>query len=234
MFAIFRRELGSYFTSPVGYVVIAAFMVFNGLFFYVDCLYNGTSNMYSVFQSMFYILMFIIPLVTMRLFSEDKRSRTDQALLTSPVGIPSIVCAKFLSALAILALCLLGYIADGIVLSFVASPDWGVILGNIISMLLMGSAFISIGVFVSSLTESVIVAAVFSFAINALISMIDNITSTIPWGWLKDALNMISFQAKADNFSLGLVAFSDVVFFVSITFMFLFFTDRIIDRRRWA
>lgn len=234
MFAIYKRETGSYFTSPVGYIVIAAFMVFNGVFFYTNCLYSGMSNMTNVFHSMFYILMFIIPLVTMRLFSEDKRNKTDQALLTSPVGIPSVVFAKYLSALTILLCCLMGYVADGIIISFFASPDWGVILGNIISSLLIGSAFISIGVFVSSLTESVIVAAIVSFAINAFISMIDNITSTIPWNWLKDILMSVSFQQKSDTFSLGLVALSDVIFFLSISFMFLFFTDRIIDRRRWA
>ena len=234
MYAIFRRELASYFTSPVGYVVAAAFMVFNGIFFYVQCLFSGTSNMTSVFQSMFFIELFIIPLITMRLFAEDKHNRTDQALLTSPVGIASIVFAKFLSALALLLICLLSYAVDGLILSFVGSPDWGVIIGNMAADVLIGAAFISIGLLISSLTESVIIAAVLSFAANVLISMVDTIASTIPWEWMKSAVYSLSFQSRYNSFAVGLVSFSDIVFFLSVTVLFLFITDRIIDRRRWA
>ena len=200
MFSIFKRELSSYFTSPVGYVVAAAFMVFNGIFFYLQCLYTGTSNLYGVFQSMFFIVLFIIPLITMRLFAEDKKNKTDQALLTSPVGIPSIVCAKFFSAIVMLLICLSSYLIDGIILSCIASPDWSVLWGNVFAMVLMGSAFIAMGVFVSSLTENVIIAAIFSFALNVIISMIDTISSTIPWNWLK---NMLKRTYSISNCSIS-------------------------------
>ncbi len=234
MYAIFRRELASYFTSPVGYVVAAAFMVFNGIFLYVNCLFAGTSNMSTVFQSMFFIILFIIPLITMRLFAEDRHNKTDQALLTSPVNVGSIVCAKFFSALLLFAVCLTAFVIDGIILAFVGSPDWGVIIGNILAMALMGSSFIAIGIFISSLTESVIIAAVVSFAVNMVISMVDSIASTIPWDSLKSLVASLSFQSRYANFSLGIVSFSDVVFFLSVTVLFLFLTDRIVDRRRWA
>ena len=234
MYAIFRRELASYFTSPVGYVVAAAFMVFNGIFFYVQCLFSGTSSMTTLFQSMFFILLFLIPLITMRLFAEDKHNRTDQALLTSPVGIVSIVCAKFLSAVVLLLICLLSYVVDGLILTFVGSPDWGIIIGNIAAMAIMGAAFIAIGLFISSLTESVIIAAVLSFAANVLISMFDTIASTIPWEWMKNLVSSLSFQSRYNSFALGIFSFSDIIFFLSVTVLFLFLTDRIIDRRRWA
>ncbi|MBQ9461804.1 MAG: ABC transporter permease subunit [Clostridia bacterium] len=234
MYAIFRRELASYFTSPVGYVVTAAFMVFNGIFFYVQCLFTGTSSMTTVFQSMFFIMLFLIPLITMRLFAEDKHNRTDQALLTSPVGVASIVCAKFLSALVLLLICLLSYVVDGLILSFVGSPDWGIIIGNMAAIALMGSSFIAIGLLISSLTESVVIAAVLSFAANVLISMLDTIASTIPWDWMKSIVSSLSFQSRYNSFALGIVSFSDIVFFLSITVLFLFLTDRMIDRRRWA
>ena len=234
MFAIFKRELASYFTSPVGYVVTAAFMMFNGIFFYVQCLFTGTSNLYNVFQNMFGIVLFLIPLITMRLFSEDRKNRTDQALMTAPVRIVSVIFAKYLSALVLLAICLIAYITDGIILSFIASPDWGVIFGNMLAMLLMGSAFIAIGIFISSLTESVIIAAVFSFAANFVISLADTIASTVSWQWLSDLITSLSFQARYSNFTLGLVSLSDSVFFITVTLLFLFLTDRVIDRRRWA
>ena len=101
-------------------------------------------------------------------------------------------------------------------------------------MLLMGSAFIAIGIFISSLTENTIIAAVFAFMANVMISMVDSVASTVSWEPVRSLLNMISFQTKYRNFALGLISLSDVVFFVSIALLFLFFTDRITDRRRWA
>ena len=234
MFAILKRELSSYFSSPVGYVVIAAFMSFSGFFFYVQCLSTGTSNMYSVFQSMFFIVLFVIPLITMRLFSEDKKYKTDQALLTAPVSIPSIVIAKYLSALVMLLICLSSYIIEGLVLSFIASPDWSVIWGNVISMVLMGSSFIAIGLFISSLTENIVIAAVGSFAVNVVISMVDSISAMANTSFFKGILESLSFQTKFSNFALGIVSLSDVVFFISVAVIFLLFTDRVIERRRWA
>lgn len=234
MWAILKRELSSYFSSPVGYIVTAAFMCFSGFFFYVQCINTGTSNMYSVFQSMFFIVLFVIPLITMRLFSEDKKYKTDQALLTAPVSIVSIVLAKYLSALIMLLICLSSYLIEGIVLTFIASPDWSVIFGNIFAMILMGSAFIAIGLFISSLTENIIVAAMGSFAVNVIISLIDSISSTVTVPFLKSALEALSFEAKYSNFALGIVSFSDVVYFISIAGLFLFFTDRVIEKRRWA
>ena len=234
MFAILKRELSSYFSSPVGYVVTAAFMCFSGFFFYVQCLNAGTSNMYSVFQSMFFIVLFVIPLITMRLFSEDKKYKTDQALLTAPVSIPGIVIAKYLSALTMLLICLSSYLIEGIMLSFISSPDWSVIFGNVLSMVLMGSAFIAIGLFISSLTENIVIAAIGSFAVNVVISMIDSISSMMTVPFFRNILESLSFQSKYSNFALGIVSLSDVVFFVSIAFMFLLFTERVIERRRWA
>ncbi len=234
MSAIFKREFSAYFNLPVGYVVIAAFMFFSGIFFYVQCLYAGTTNMYYVFQSMFFIVLFVIPLITMKLFAEDKKQKTDQAILTSPVGIGAVVTAKFLSALALFAICLCSYIIEGLILSFMAQPDWSVILGNVIGMLFMGGAFISIGVFISSLTESVIVAAVFSFAVNVLISLTDTIASTVSWDFVRGVLTSVSFQSKYNDFALGMISFSDIIFFVTVTALFLFFTDRVIEKRRWA
>ena len=190
--------------------------------------------MYTVFQSMFFIVLFVIPLITMRLFAEDKKNKTDQALLTAPVNIPSIVIAKFLSALVMLLICLSVYIVEGIILSFIGSPDWSLIFGSIIAMVLMGSSFIAIGCLVSSLTENITVAAIFSFGITLIISFIDSIASTIQWDWLKNILNAISFQTRYGNFTMGIVSFSDIVFFISVTCLFLFFTDRVIERKRWA
>ena len=234
MMAIFRRELGSYFSSPVGYVVIAAFLSFSGLFFYYYCLYAGSSNMNIVFQNMFSVVMFIIPILTMRLFAEDRKTKTDQALLTSPVKIGSIVMGKYLSAMIILLICLCSYLVEGLILSFIAHPDWSVILGNVFGMLLLGSVFVSIGIMVSSLTESMVIAAVASFAINILLSLVDTLASTVNTEGARSFISSLSLQTKYNSITLGIISLGDVVYFVTLTALFLFITDRIIERRRWA
>lgn len=234
MTAIFKREFASYFTSPVGYAVLAAVAFFNGIFLYVQCLYIGTSSMSTLFTSMFSTVLFIIPLITMRTFAEDKKNKTDQALLTSPVGIPAIVAAKFLAALAMFGVALCIYLLDGIALSFIGKPDWSVIIGNIFGMLLDGAAFIAIGIFISSLTESVIVAAIVSFVVNVLITLIDTISATIKQESVTELISAVSFQQKYSQFALGMISLSDVLFFLSVAFVFLFLTERMIERRRWA
>ena len=234
MSAIYRRELGSYFTSPIGYAVLAAFMFFSGICFYVQCLYPGSVNMSPVFQSMFFIVLFVIPLITMRSFADDKKNKTDQALLTAPVSIPSVVLSKFLSSLTVFAFCLCSFIIEGIALSFMASPDWSVIIGNVFGMIIMGSSFVALGIFISSLTESSVVAAIVSFVINVLISLLDSIGYTVNWDWLTKVINVLSFQGKYNDFALGMVSLPNVVFFISVTCLFLFLTDRVIEKRRWA
>ncbi len=234
MSAIYKRDFRSYFNSPIGYAVLAAFMFFSGIFFYVQCLYMGSAAMSSVFQSMFFIVLFVIPLITMKSFADDRRNKTDQALLTAPVSIPAIVAAKFLAALSVFALCLCSFLIEGLVLSFMAKPDWSVIIGNIFGMLIMGSSFVAMGIFVSSLTESSIVAAIVSFVINVLLSLLDTIGYTVHWDWLTSIINALSFQGKYNDFSLGMISLGNVVFFLSVTCLFLFLTDRVVERRRWA
>ncbi len=234
MSAIYKREFQSYFTSPIGYAVLAAFMFFSGIFFYIQCLYPGSVNMSPVFQSMFFIVLFVIPLITMRTFADDRKNKTDQALLTSPVSIPSVVISKFLSSLSVFALCLCSFIIEGIALSFMAKPDWSVIIGNVFGMIIMGSSFVAMGLFISSLTESSVVAAIVSFVINVLISLLDSIGYTINWEWLSNIINTLSFQGKYNDFALGMISLSNVVFFLSVTCIFLFLTDRVIEKRRWA
>lgn len=234
MSAIIKRELSSYFNSAIGYIVLAVFYFFSGLFFYMYCLMSNTASMSYVFLSMLMIVMLTIPIITMRSFSEEKKQRTDQALLTAPVSIAGIVSAKFLSALLMLLLCLCSFIVDGVALSFIGYPDWSVIIGNVFGMVLMGAALAAVGIFVSSLTESVIVAAIVSFAVNVLISLLDTVASTMPVAFLKNFVSSLSFQTRYGHFALGLFPLSDIIYFASVCLVFLFLTDRVLERRRWA
>lgn len=234
MGAIFKRDLSSYFTSASGYLAIAVFYFFSGLFFYTSCLFNRSSDMYYVFQYMFIITLFVIPLFTMKLFSEERKQKTDQALLTAPISITRIVFGKFLSAVAVFAICLLIFFVFGIVLSFFTSPQWSVIFGNVIGLFLLGCALIAIGVFVSSLTESQAIAAIATFAIEFFINLLDTFASTISIDFVKTIFSALSFRTRYNTFTLGMINIADVVFFLSITGLFLFFTVRVIEKRRWS
>ena len=130
MLSIFKREFNSYFTNPMGYVFLAVFYFFSGMYFSMILKYN-TTDITVVFSYLFQVLMFIIPLLCMRLMSDEKRQKTDQLLLTSPVSITGLVMGKFLAALAIYAIGLAVTVVYAIILSFFATPEWAVIVGNI-------------------------------------------------------------------------------------------------------
>ncbi|MBS1417372.1 MAG: ABC transporter, partial [Ruminiclostridium sp.] len=130
MFAIFKRELKAYFTSPLGYVFLAIFYAFSGLFFYIFSLSVGSTDISSVFLMMFIVLMVFVPLLTMRLLSEDKKQKTDQLILTAPVSLLSIVMGKFLAAYAIFAIGVAVMPVYGFVMSTFATVSWLQIWGN--------------------------------------------------------------------------------------------------------
>lgn len=234
MTAIMKRELGSYFNSAIGYIVLAVFYFFSGMFFYLYCLLSNTASMNYLFLSMLMIVMLIIPIITMRSFSEEKRQKTDQALLTAPVSLTEIVMGKFLGAFLLYCMCNAIYILYAIILSFYASPDWPVLMSTMLGMLLMGAALIAIDMFISALTESQIIAAVISIGVGLLIYMLDSISGVINVEWISDILHNISFDAHFTNFINGIINLTSVVFFLSVIGVFLFLCVRVFEKRRWS
>ena len=233
MSAIIKREVNAYFTSAVAYVVMAVFFLFSGMFFW-NMLYYDRSSLVYVFSSMFMVTLCVLPILTMKLFSEEKRQKTDQALLTAPISVCKIVLAKFLSAEIVYLCCMAVYIPMTLVIACFTAPQWGMILCNLIGMFLLGSTIIAIGVFISSLTESQVVAAVAGIATGFFISMLDNIASMINVDFINTVIKAVSFMTRYRNFYSGLFNIADVVFFLSVIGLFLFFTTRVIDRKRWS
>ena len=161
MSAVMKRELNSYFSSAIGYIFIAVFYVFAGFYFFATCLLSGYSTLSYVFSNMFAIAVFLVPVLTMRLWSEEKKQKTDQALFTAPVKLLPIVLGKYFAALIIYAISLAIFLVFGLVISCFVTPEWSVIIGNLIGLFLLGAALIAIGMFLSSLTENQVIAAVF-------------------------------------------------------------------------
>ena len=234
MGAILKRELSAYFNSATAYVVMGVYFFFSGLFFYTYCFGYNTTSLAGVFSNMFYIIMFHIPIITMKSFSEEKRQQTEEALLTAPTSLTEIVVGKFLGAFILYALCCCMFLVYAIVISFFASPDWAVILCTFLGTLLLGATLIAINVFISVLTESMVIAAVLGMGVGLLISMISYFTSLISTGWIVTILERVDFMTYYSNFTYGILSVVDVVFYLSVTGLFLFFTVRALEKRRWS
>ena len=234
MAAIFKRELGSYFNSAVGYVVLAVFWFFSGLSFYTYCLLYNTSSMALFFAAMFLMIRLVIPLSTRRSFSEERRQKTEQALLTAPVNLFEIVFGKFLAAFVMFLLCNLIFVLYAVIIATFTAPDWAVFFTTFLGVLLLGSAVIAIDMFVSAMTESQIIAAAIAIGIGILIDRLGDIANYINTEWVTNVINKISFDKHFSNFSTGIISLPSIVFFLSVTAVFLFLTARVYEKRRWS
>ncbi len=234
MGAIFRRELLAYFTTPIGYIFLAIFYAGSGLFFNMTSLSSGSADLAYTFTLLIYVLLVVIPILTMRTLSEEKNQKTDQCLLTAPVSLGGLVLGKFLAALVIFSLAVFITVIYAVVVSAFADPDWLVVVGNIVGFMLLGSAFISIGIFVSSLTENQVVSAIISFAAMLLCYLLSSIAQLIPVEWLSKVVSNLSFVDRYTGFTYGLFDLSNALFFVSVTAVFLYLTVRVLEKRRWS
>lgn len=235
MTAVFKREFKTFFTSPIGYCVIALMFGMTGLLFVNYNLYYLTPDLTMVFQGLqMYMLLLVLPILTMRLMSDDKRQKTDQLLLTSPVGLTGIVVGKFLAALLLFAISCSMTLICAVIIAFKATPDWLVILGNYAGMLLLGGMIIAIGLLISCLTESQFIAALGTFIASLLLQMVDNLTVWFPGvGWIAKVTSFLSVTQRYGSFTAGTIHYDDVIFFLSMQALFLFLTVRLLDRKRW-
>ncbi len=231
MIAIIKREIAAYFSSAIGYIVLAAFYVFGGFYFYMSGLMSNTTDLSYTFSSLFVIMIFIIPILTMRLFSEEKKQKTDQALLTAPVSLTSIVLGKYFAALLMYLFCILITLVYAVIISFFNAPDWITVLGNFLGIFLLGMALISMGLFLSSITENQIVAAIGGIVVGLLMLFMDSIAQAISVEFISNILKKISLMSYYNNFTLGVVSLKDIGFFVSVCALFIFFTVRVFEKK---
>lgn len=234
MSAIFKREFKAYFTSPIGWVFLGAFFVFSGIYFYVGVLLMQSTQVESVIMSMFSIVMFLIPIITMRLFSEDKRQKTDQALLTAPVNLLPMIMGKLLAAFAIYALAFSITFVYAMIISSYGEVSWSLYFSNLLGILLLGAATIPIGGLISSLTENQVVSAIGSFLIMLVLSFVDTLATLVPYEWLQKVILGVSVYNRYNDFALGQLDYSDMIFFLSVGAVFVFLTVRVFEKKRWA
>ena len=234
MGAIYRREIGAFFTSSIAYVFLAVFYTITGFMLAMENLAGGITNMMTVFTVMFVISLFMIPILTMRLFSEEKKQRTEQGLLTAPVSLTGIVLGKYFAALTIYVIAAAVVFFYGVVLSLFGTVAWMTLFANFIAIVLVGAAFIAVGLFISSLTENQVAAAVGGIVCLLMFLLVDTLANFVKVEWIQKLLTDLSFYTRYYEFTCGIFNLSSVLFFVSTAVLFNFFTVRVFEKRRWS
>ncbi len=224
MWPILKKELKSYFLSPIGYICIGIFLLIFSIFFYLTAIQSASVDLGNLYyNTAMYGLMLIIPILTMRLFAEERKNGTEQLLLTSPRSVTGIVLGKFLAATIVVAITLLISLMYFAILTYFGSPNLVPTLIMMFGFLLLSMAAISIGMFASSITENQIVAAVITAAVLILPWFLPNINPSLA------ALDLMNYYSK---FPAGLLSATEVVGLVSFAIMFILFTVMVLKRRK--
>ena len=233
MTAIFKREFKAYFSTPVGYIILALYFLFLGLNFRAMYSY-GIPEVENVISGVSVLVVFGIPILTMRLISEDRRQKTDQILFTSPVGLKGIVLGKFLAALSVFAICFIPSVVYEIIVAAYVEVNVLLYVYSLFGMLLLGAAFIAMGMFISSLTESPVVAAIVTFIANILTLYMTSLASFVNNSVISSLLEKLAFIEVYQNFTSAVFSVGDVLYLLSITAIFLVLSVCSLESRRYA
>lgn len=287
MKAIYKREIKMYFNSMIGYVFIAFFVLITAIYFSIQNILVLSPDFQNILSNVIMMFLILGPMLTMRLLSEEKNKKTDQLLLTSPVSIPSIVLGKYFAAVTVFLISLLITGIFPVILAFFGTVAVAQIIGTYIGFFLLGSAFIAVGLWVSSITDNQIVSAVATFAAIFLLLMVQTIVKaasgsqgfslmfagiialiiafyfyyntknseisitlfiiemavllilyfvkrSIFTGLAGKFAMMFAVLTRFQNFAMGLLDVSSIVYFISFIAVFLYFTIRVIEKRRWS
>ncbi|MBQ8207573.1 MAG: ABC transporter permease [Clostridia bacterium] len=248
MLAIYRKELKSYFITPVGYVYVGIFLALTALIFCYTTLISNSYDTTSYFSMMIFTFVVLIPLLTMKLFSEEKKLRTEQMLLTAPVTITGMVFGKYLAALTMFVGSVLLSCINFIPLYAVANqeraeaasnaihigPSGAQIIGSLIGVILVGAAFIAVGMLISTLTENQLASAVLSVAILLLMIVLGFVNNFISNYAVRFIIDWISVLSRFASFGYGRFDFAALLYYLSLTSVFIFLTIRVYEKRRWG
>lgn len=218
---IFTKEFRAYFVSPIAYIVISVFLIVTGWFFFATFFLYDQANLRNFFGMLPLIFSFIIPAITMRLFSEEFNVGSYETLLTLPVTFPDVILGKFLASVAFIAAILIPTLAYPITVSFLGQLDWGPVLGGYTGALLLGAAFSAIGVFSSSLTRNQIIAFIISMAICFSLTLVDRMLFFLPQSIL-GILQYLGTDFHFQNISKGILDSRDILYFLSVCFIALY------------
>ena len=248
MLAIYKKELRSYFINAIGYVYVGVFLAAAALLCCYTTLGSQSYDTTNYFTMLIFSFIILIPLLTMKLFAEEKKLRTEQLLLTAPISVWSMVLGKFLAAATlfvgtVLVSCINFFpmfsyaraerLSEEYAISHIG-PVTGEILTCLLGVILIGLAFIAIGLFVSALTENQLAAAVITVAIIMVMLILDMLNQYIDVYAIRFVINWICIMSRFGNFTTGILDYSTILYYLSISGVFLLLTVRVYDKRRWG
>jgi len=229
---IFKRELRAYFDSPIAYVVITAFLLVTGWFFTTNFFVVAQADLRVIFSIIPFIFLFFTPAITMRLISEERKSGTMELMVTMPISDAAIIIGKYLAGVALLAASILPTLVYLISVALLGDIDGGPAVGGYVGLLLMGAAYLAIGTFGSSLTDSQVVAFIVSFFITFAFFLLDKILFLLP-AWLVTPVEYLSIESHFQNLSRGVIDTRDLIYYLSLIALALYFAARSLASRRW-
>lgn len=232
MKAIFKRELRAYFTSMLGYVFLTIFLLLTGAMFYVINLYRATSTMTGFFLNINVWTVFLLPMLTMRMFSEDRKLKTDQLLLTAPISVWEMVLGKYFAAAAMLLIGTAVTLLYPVIISLFGALPVAETISCYIGFILLCMAIISIGAFMSSLTESQIVSAISTYGILIILMFLGNLAASVSNEAIVRVLLWLSPMQRFSEFTMGILSLDSVIYYISIIVLFLFLTVMSFEKRR--
>ncbi len=234
MKAIFKRELTAYFTSAIGYIFVAVFLALSGCMVWISTFYFGTTSVANYFFIMIFFFIILIPLLTMKLLSEERRSRTEQLLLTSPVSLFGIVTGKFFAAYTLFEVTFALSLINLLPITTYGKINAAEVISNFIGVSCIAAALIAIGLFVSGLTESQFIAAIVSIASITATLILYLFSQFITNDFIRTVVKWISVLDRYVNFRFGLFDFSSILYYVSLCVVFMFLSVRVLEKRRWS
>ncbi|NLM19779.1 MAG: ABC transporter permease [Clostridiaceae bacterium] len=221
---VLKKELLSYFNNLSGYIYISLFFSVNSYYFVVSNLMAGQNNVAEYFQSMSTTIMFLIPILTMKVYSEEKKHKTDQLLFTLPLNIYSLMLAKFLATFIIFLMGVFSTILFVVILSFFGQVDYLIVLSSYLGIILAGSSFLSFGIFISSLTENQATASIITFSILFFFNIVVYAKNYINNPIVLKTIDVIAIFERYKLFTIGIFDFEAVVYYLSIVFLFFSLT----------
>jgi ABC-2 type transport system permease protein len=234
LWTITWRELRAYFSSPLAYILSAAFLALSGVFFGFDLYFSREASMRGVLATFLFILLLLAPALTMRLLAEEQRMGTLELLLTAPVHDWQVVVGKYLGGLIMfLVMMVLPTLYYVLILAVFGPPDYGPLATGYLGLILMGASFLAIGVFTSSLTQNQVVALFVGMAILIILWVADAFGNIFGAGWLSDVFNQIAITRHYSDFFRGVINSADVVYALSVIAISLFLATQALQTRRW-
>ena len=233
MIAIWKRELQSYFSTPVGYVFTGVFLALAGLMFYLQNISAMDGNVLYLLSQITFLWLFLSPVLTMRLLAEERRQKTDQLLLTSPVSLWSVVAGKYFAAAAVLFATVFLSLAYVLVIAMYGKVYLGELMVGYLGFILQGCSFLALDLYISGCTRSQVTAAIAAFGVNLALWVLDILATAVTLPVVTPAFRFLSLYNRYEPFLLGQLSYASILYYVSFCTVFLFLTVRTLDARRW-